>query len=53
MRKDIAEILNFDDLARTEETLAISKAEIDRVAAQFEALTKTPATPGKQIPIGF
>lgn len=53
MRKDLAEILDFDDLARAEKTLADSKREIEAVASGFEALTKTPATASKQIPIGF
>lgn len=53
MRKDLAEILDFDDLARAEKTLAISKREIKAVASGFEALTKTPGTASEQIPIGF
>lgn len=53
MRKDIAEVLDFDDLARAEKTLADSKREIEAVASGFEALTKTSATAGEQIPIGF
>ena len=53
MRKDIAEILNFDDLARAEKTLAASLHEIEAVASGFEALIKTPATASEQIPIGF
>ena len=53
MRKDLAEILDFDDLARAEKTLAISQREIEAVANGFEALTKTPGTPSEQIPIGF
>lgn len=53
MRKDLAEILDFDDLARAENTLTDSKREIEAVASGFEALTKTPATASKQIPIGF
>lgn len=53
MRKDIAEILDFDDLARAEKTLAVSKREIEAVASGFEALIKTPATASEQIPIGF
>ncbi len=53
MRKDIAEILDFDDLARAEKTLAVSRREIEAVASGFEALIKTPATASEQIPIGF
>lgn len=53
MRKDIAELLDFDDLARAEETLEISKYEINQVTAQFEALTNTPAMASNQIPVGF
>ncbi len=53
MRKDIAEILDFDDLARAEKTLAVSKREIEAVASGFNALTKTPGTASEQIPIGF
>src|SRR5215204_1028668 len=36
MRKDLAEILDFDDLARAEKTLADSKREIEAVANGFE-----------------
>ena len=53
MRKDIAEVLDFDDLARAEKTLAVSRREIEAVASGFEALIKTPATASEQIPIGF
>ena len=53
MRKDIAEILDFDDLARAEKTLAVSRREIEAVASGFEALIKTPATASEHIPIGF
>jgi len=53
MRKDIAEILDFDDLARAEKTLADSRREIEAVASGFEALIKTPATASEHIPIGF
>ena len=53
MRKDIAEILDYDDLELAEITLAEAKDEINRVAAQFEAASKTPATASEQIPIGF
>jgi hypothetical protein len=53
MRKDIAEILDFDDLARAEKTLAFSRREIECVAGGFEALVKTPALASEQIPIGF
>ena len=53
MRKDIAEILDFDDLARAEKTLAVSRREIEAVINGFEALTKTPAMASEQIPIGF
>ena len=53
MRKELAEILNFDDLARAEKTLEVSRREIAAVASGFEALTKTPGTAGEQVPIGF
>jgi hypothetical protein len=53
MRKDIAEILDFDDLARAEKTLELSRREIESVAGGFEALAKTPALASAQIPIGF
>ncbi|HMS41856.1 MAG TPA: hypothetical protein PKE69_16615 [Pyrinomonadaceae bacterium] len=54
MRKDIAEILDFDDLARAEKTLAVSRREIEAVASGFEALIKTPAVAASEhIPIGF
>ena len=53
MRKDLAEILDFDDLARAEKTLADSKREIEAVASGFEALIKTPGRASEQIPIGF
>ena len=53
MRKDIAEILDFDDLARAEKTLAVSRREIEAVASGFDALVKTPGSASKHIPIGF
>jgi len=53
MRKDLAEILDFDDLARAKKTLADSKREIEAVASGFEALVKTPAMASEHIPIGF
>ena len=54
MRKDLAEILDFDDLARAEKTLSDSKREIEAVAGGFEALVKTPAVAASEhIPIGF
>lgn len=53
MRKDLAEILNFNDLAEAEEILQVSRREIETVNNQFIALTKTPGTPGSQIPGGF
>ncbi len=53
MSKDLAEILDFDDLARAEKTLDVSRREIEAVASGFEALTKTPGTVSDQIPMGF
>ena len=53
MRKELSEILDFDDFARAEKTLELSRREIERVASGFEALTKTPALASEQIPIGF
>ncbi len=53
MRKDIAEILDFDDLARAEKTLELSRREIESVAGGFESLVKTPPLASEQIPIGF
>ena len=53
MRKDLSEILNFNDLADAEEILEISRQEIETVNNQFIALTKTPGTPGSRIPGGF
>ena len=53
MRKDLAEILDYGDLELAQITLTEARDEINRVAAQFEALTKTPATASEQIPVGF
>lgn len=53
MRKDLAEIFDFEDLARAEKTLVGAKREIEAVANGFEALTKTPGAASEQIPIGF
>lgn len=53
MRKGIADMLNFDDLQRAEETLAFSRREIQRVEMQFAALVKTPAASASEIPVGF
>jgi hypothetical protein len=53
MRKDIAEILDFDDLARAQATLELSRREIESVAGGFEALALTTALASAQIPIGF
>ena len=53
MRKGIADVLNFDDLQRAEETLFFSRREIQRVETQFAALLKTPAAAASEIPVGF
>ena len=53
MRKDLSEILDFDDLARAEKTLELSRREIEAVANGFEALAVTPALASEKIPIGF
>lgn len=53
MRKDLSEILDFDDLARAEKTLDLSRREIESVANGFESLVKTPGLASEQIPIGF
>jgi hypothetical protein len=53
MRKDLAEILDFEDLARAQNTLADSLREIEAAARAFEALAKTPATASERNPIGF
>ena len=53
MRKGIADVLDFADLERAEETLRKSRYEISRVEMQFKSLVKTPASPGGKIPIGF
>ena len=53
MRKDISEILDTGDLARAEQTLELSRREIESVAGGFEALALTPALASEQIPIGF
>jgi hypothetical protein len=53
MRKDIKDVFDTNDLARAEEVLIFSRAEIGRVDMQFTALVKTPAEAGRQIPVGF
>lgn len=53
MRKGIADVLDFADIERAEETLRYSRNEIARVEMQFKSLVKTPASPGGKIPIGF
>lgn len=53
MRKGIADVLNFADLQRAEETLEFSRREIQRVETQFAALVKTPAASASKIPVGF
>ncbi len=53
MRKDIKDVFDTNDLARVEEVLIFSRAEIGRVKMQFTALVKTPAEAGRQIPVGF
>lgn len=53
MRKGIADVLDFDDLQKAEETLAFSRDEIKRVETQFNYLVKTPPAPSLIIPVGF
>lgn len=53
MRKGIADVLDFADIERAEETLVKSRYEIARVEMQFKSLVKTPPSPGGKIPIGF
>lgn len=53
MRKVVADVLDFADIERAEETLRKSRYEIARVEMQFKSLVKTPASSGGQIPIGF
>lgn len=53
MRKGVADVLDFADIERAEETLVKSRYEIGRVEMQFKSLVKTPASPGEKIPIGF
>lgn len=53
VRKGVADMLNFADIKRAEETLVKSRYEIGRVEMQFKSLVKTPASPGGKIPIGF
>ena len=53
MRKDISEILDFDDLARAQATLELSRREIESVAGGVAALAATPSAASAQIPIGF
>ncbi len=53
MRKGIADVLDFADLERAEETLEYSRNEIKRVETQFSALVKTKAAASSIIPIGF
>ena len=53
MRKDIAAILDFDDLEEATEILAVAKDEIEQVEAQLTAISQTPGRAGNLIPLGF
>ncbi len=53
MRKGIADVLDFADIQRAEETLAKSRYEISRVETQFTALVGSKSTASSLIPIGF
>lgn len=53
MRKGMADILDFADIQRAEETLTKSRYEISRVETQFSALIKSKPTASSLIPIGF
>lgn len=53
MRKDLSETFDCEEIWQAEETINASRREIGRVESQFAAVVKTPASVGKQIPIGF
>lgn len=53
MRKDVYFALEFEDLERAEQTLAVSRFEIKRVESQFAALVKSTPAASQKIPVGF
>jgi len=53
MRKNMGEMIDFEDIRRAEETINQSRREIERVGLQFTALVKTPAFASAKIPVGF
>lgn len=53
MRKGMADVLDFADIERAEETLKKSRYEINRIETQFSALIKSKPTASSLIPHGF
>ncbi len=53
MRKDAAQTLDFDNLARVEKTLEDSRREIKTLEVHFAALVKTAGAPSRTVPVGF
>lgn len=53
MRKGLTGGFDFDDFERAEQTLEISRTEINRVDRQLKAIIKTSPIPTSKIPAGF
>ena len=53
MRRDAAELLSVEDVARAEKVLEIGSREIEMIDFHRKAFLKCPPTPFKYVPYGF
>lgn len=53
MRRDAAELLSVEDVAKAEQVLATGASEIDAIDFHRKAFLRCPPTPCQYIPRGF
>lgn len=53
MRRDAAELLSVEDVARAEKVLEIGSREIEMIDLHRNAFLKCPPTPFQYVPCGF
>lgn len=53
MRRDMADVLSAEDIARAEETIYLGQHEIETIKRQLAAFDRTPASASSGIPTGF
>lgn len=53
MRRDAAELLSVEEIAKAEGTLEIGAREIETIDGHRKAFLKSPPTPIRYVPCGF